>query len=162
MNNRDFVRYGSELLPGSLSKATVSWEGCPPLGSYVINYSAGGINVLIPALQIPPGLPGEKEIIRVLLPIDQIWFTGSCMYARKGADGSLSLGIHFNDPKEQSYLKDLLYHSLTSPAGSRPFVSHQWEELVARLCDSDDPHLRKIGNQHRANIEAGRGRSHSA
>jgi hypothetical protein len=25
------------------------------------------------------------------------------------------------------------------------FVKHEWEEIVDKLCDSDDPHLRKIG-----------------
>jgi hypothetical protein len=50
--------------------------------------------------------------------------------------------------------------SLNSPGAPHPFVSHQWEELVAKLCDSDDPHLRKIGHYHRANLEAGKGRSH--
>lgn len=27
----------------------------------------------------------------------------------------------------------------------RPFISHEWEELVERLSSSDDPKLREIG-----------------
>ena len=162
MNNRDFVRYGSELLPGNMSKATISWEGSAPFGSYVVNYSARGINVLIPALQIPAKLPKEKETLSVLLPIDQRWFTGRCIYLQKGPDGALSMGIYFNDPKEQSYLKDLLFHYLNTPRDSHNFVSYEWEELVAKLCDSDDPHLQKIGHHHRANIRADGDRPHPA
>jgi hypothetical protein len=162
MNNRDFVRYGFELLTGNLSKATVSWEGGPPFESYVVNYSARGITLLMPALLIPPGLPKEKEILRVLLPIDQTWFSGRCIYLKKGADGSLSMGIHFDDPQQQSYLKDLLFHSLPSPRDSHSFVSYEWEELVAKLCASDDPHLQEVGRQHRANILADRDRPHPA
>jgi len=160
MNNRDFVRYGSELLPGSLSKATISWEGSPPFESYVVNYSARGINILIPALLVPAKLPKENETLRVLLPMDQMWFTGSCIYLKKGPDGSFSLGICFDDPKEQSYLKDLLFHHLNTPSDSHHFVSYEWEELVAKLCDSDDPHLQKIGHHHRANIRADAERPH--
>jgi len=160
MNNRDFVRYGSELLPGSLSTATISWEGSPPFESYVANYSARGINVLIPGLLVPARLPKEKDTLRVLLPMDQTWFTGRCIYLKKGPDGSLSLGIYFDDPQEQSYLKDLLFHYLNTPSDSHHFVSYEWEELVAKLCDSDDPHLQKIGHQHRANIQADADRPH--
>jgi hypothetical protein len=159
MNNRDFVRYGSELLPGSLSKATVAREGKPAFTSYVVNYGAQGINVLIPPLQIPPELPKVEETVRVLMPIDQMWFTGKCIFLKKGQDGSVSIGIHFYDPKEQHYLKDVLFNSLNAPKGSRSFVSYEWEELVTRLCESDDPHLQKLGLHHRANIQSDQARA---
>jgi len=152
MNNRDFVRYDSELLPGGLSKATVSREGKPAFGSYIINYSARGINVMIPPSQIPPELPRVNDTFRVLMPIDQNWFTGRCIYSNQEPDGSVSMGVHFCDPKEQNHLKDLLFTALNSPKGSHSFVSYEWEELVAKLCASDDPHLQDIGHQHRANI----------
>jgi hypothetical protein len=152
MNNRDFVRYGSELLPGGLSKATISVEGKPVFGSHIINYSARGINIMIPPLPLPPGLPKVNDTVRVLMPIDQTWFTGRCIYSNKEQDGSVSMGVHFCDPKEQDYLKNLLFTALNSPKSSHSFVSYEWEELVAKLCASDDPHLQDIGHHHRANI----------
>ena len=154
MNKRDSVRYGSELLPGSLSKASISWEGSSAVGSYVVNYCAQGVNVLIPRLLVPHDIPQEKDTVKVLLPIDQRWFTGSCIYARKESDGSVSLGINFSNPEEQSYLKDLLYHSLNIPRDAHSFVSYEWEELVTKMCDSGDPQLSEIGRHHREVIRA--------
>jgi hypothetical protein len=161
MNQRNYVRYGSKLLPGSLSKVTISWEGTASLASYVVNYSAQGINVVIPPLVSAPETPREHETVKVLMPIDQMWFTGTCIYVKNEQDGSISLGINFNDPKEQNYLKDLLFNSLKAPGGeSHSFVSYEWEELVGKLCDSDDPQLKEIGNQHLAVMKAERdGRS---
>ena len=160
MNKRNFVRYDSELLPGSLRKVVVSWESNPSIGSYVINYCAQGINVLIPSVQIPPEIPKENETIKVLMPVDQMWFTGRCIYVKNELDGSVSLGIYFPDSKEQGYLKDLLFNSLNVPSNSHSFVSYEWEELVGKLCDSDDPQLQKIGNHHLAMIKAEQNRPH--
>ena len=152
MNKRNFVRYGSELLPGSLSKATISWEGTAAIGSFVVDYCPQGMSLVIPPLSSPLYIPGEKETVKVLMPINQTWFTGQCVYARNEPDGSVSMGIYFSDPKEQDYLKDLLFTSLNKPRARGSFVSYEWEELVGKLCASEDPDLQKIGNHHRAII----------
>ena len=154
MNKRNFVRYGSELIPGNLSKVTISWQGKTLLGSYVANYCTHGIGVLIPPRLNPPEIPKEKETIKVLMPIDQMWFTGICMYVNNESDGSVSLGIYFSEPKEQGYLKDLLFDSLNVPSGMSSFVSYEWEELVGKLCESDDPRLKEIGHHHLAILKA--------
>jgi hypothetical protein len=157
MNQRNTVRYSSELLPGNLSKVTISWQGNSSIGSYVVNYSAQGINLLIPQVSTPLTIPGEGDTVMVLMPIDQIWLTGTCIFASKESDGSVSVGIHFDDPKEQNYLKDLLFNSLSVPIPSQSFVKYEWEELVAKMCDSDDPQLNKIGQHHLAIIKARQG-----
>jgi len=154
MNKRDHVRYDAELLPGSLSKVTISWEGRPAFDSYVVNCCPQGINVLIPPMQSPTDLPKEKDSVNVLMPIDQMWFTGECVYVRSDSTGSVSMGINFNDPKEQAYLKDLLFKSLNVPSNVHAFVSYEWEEMVSKLCASEDPQLQDIGNHHLADIKA--------
>jgi hypothetical protein len=160
MNKRDSVRYGSELLPGSLSKASIAWEGNASIGSYVVNYCAQGVNVIIPPLLVPYDIPKEKDDLKVRLPIDQKWFAGTCVYARLESDGSVSLGINFTSPEEQNYLKDLLFHCLNTPT-THSFVSYEWEELVGKMCDSDDPRLSQIGQHHREVIRAKQDRPHS-
>jgi hypothetical protein len=150
MNKRNSVRYGSELIPGNLSKVTISWQGKTLLGSYAANYCAHGIGVLIPPMLNPPEIPKEEETVKVLMPIDPMWFTGICMYVRNESDGSVSLGIYFSEPKEQVYLKDLLFDSLNVPSDLNSFVSYEWEELVGKLCNSDDPRLKEIGHHHLA------------
>jgi hypothetical protein len=149
MNKRNSVRYGSELLPGSLSKVTLSWGEYTLIGSYVVNYCANGISIQLPATLSPAKLPKEKDTVKVLMPIDELWFTGTCIYIKKDSDTAVSMGIYFYIPEEQKYLRDLLYTSLNVPAESHSFVSYEWEELVGRLCDSEDPELKKIGCHHR-------------
>lgn len=154
MNKRNHVRYGSELLPGSLGKVTLAWEENSLIGSYAVNYGPHGISIVIPAMANPPEMPREKENVRVLMPLDERWFTGTCIYVRHETDGSTSMGIFFCNPEEQHYLKDLLFNSLNIPRGSHSFVSYEWEEFVAKLCDSDDPKLQKIGYHHREVMKA--------
>jgi hypothetical protein len=161
MNQRNTVRYSSELLPGSLGKVTISWQGNSSIGSYVVNCSTQGINLLIPPYSTPLTNPAENDTVLVLMPTDQIWLTGTCIYASDESDGSVSLGIHFHDPKDQTYLKDLLFNTLSVPSPSPSFVKYEWEELVARMCDSDDPQLNKIGQHHLAIIKARQGLPHS-
>ena len=152
MNKRNFVRYGSQLLPGSLSKVTISWEENSLIGSYVVDYGPQGMSIIIPPLMNPLNIPEHNDTVRVLMPIDQMWFTGQCIHVNKESDGSVSMGIHFSDPKEQNYLKELLFNSLNVPGEPHSFVSYEWEELVGKLCDSEDPQLQKIGVHHLAVI----------
>lgn len=152
MNKRNFVRYGAEQLPGSLSKVTISWEGNASIGSYVVNYSPQGMGLIIPALLTPFTVPPEAGTVKVLMPVGKTRLNGQCVYARTEPDGTVSLGLHFSDPKEQEYLKNMLFSSLNVPGTPHSFVSYEWEELVDRLCDSEDPELHKIGRRHRAVI----------
>ena len=154
MNKRDFVRYGSEVLPEGLSRVTVSWGGNSQIVSYVVNYCAHGISISIPALLSPSELPNEKDTIMVLMPVDQRWFTGICIYARNESNGSVSIGIDFCYPEEQKYLKDLLFNALNAPSELHSFVSYEWEELVEKMCDSEDLQLKKVGYHHLAIIKA--------
>jgi len=154
MNKRSFVRYGSELLPGILSKATIAWAGTTLNESYVVNYSAHGIHIVIPPLASPFELPAENDVVKVLLPVAETWFTGNCVHVEHEGDGSICLGIHFQDAGEQNHLQTLLFNSLKAPEKTGSFVSYEWEELVGKLCASDDPNLKKIGYQHLAVLKA--------
>ena len=154
MNKRNFVRYDSELLPGNLSKVTLAWGENTLIGSYVVNYCATGISILLPPTLSPAKMPKEKDTVKVLVPIDEMWFTGICIYVKQEKGGPCSMGIYFCNTEEQKYLKDLLYSSLNVPSESHRFVSYEWEELVAKLCDSDDPELKEIGRHHRAVLQS--------
>ena len=154
MNRRDVVRYGSEELPGIMNKVTVSWEENTLNGAYVVNYCSNGVSITIPPFLNRAEMPGEQATVKVLMPIGQMWFAGKCVYVKTGPDGSVCMGIHFSDPKEQTYLKDLLFNTLNVPVTSDSFVSYEWEELVEKLCDSEDPKLQKIGFHHMAIIKA--------
>ena len=147
MNNRNYVRYDSEFFPVNMREVSISWEGSSPIVSNVVNYSAHGIRVSIPALLSPPDIPKKKDIVRVHMPIGQLWFTGLRIFAVNELDGSVSMGIHFYKPEEQNHLKELMYKSLNAPSPLDHFVSYEWEERVARLCNSEDPKLKKIGEE---------------
>ena len=147
MNKRDSVRYGAEGFSEDMSQAAVSWGGADSITANVVNYSAHGIRISIPAALCTTDLPKKKDVIRVHLPIDRLWFTGMCVFAANEPDGSVTAGIYFYKPEEQNYLKNLLFNALDAPCTSDSFISYEWEERVARLCNSEDPTLRKIGEE---------------
>jgi len=153
MNQRDFVRYDTVKLPPVLRKVTVTWQEGSPTAAYGANYSAHGINVVIPPLPQGALPPSEHDPVEVLLPVDENWYSGQCVHVRKEADGSICLGIHFDHPGEHDRLQKLLFNSLQRSSQVHPsFISYEWEELVARLCDSEDPELKEIGYRHRDTI----------
>jgi len=145
MNKRHSVRYDSELLPKRLNKVSLSLMGNSPIESHVVNYCALGIRISIPPLAFPIDFPKKNETIKVLLPIDNTWLTGMCVYIAKELDGSVSMGIYFYNPCEQNHLYNLFINSLNVPTQTRSFISREWEELVEKLCASEDPGLQKIG-----------------
>src|ERR1039457_402998 len=145
MNKRNTYRYSSELLPNSFNSVYISWDGNSPIESNVVNYSAQGIRVLIPSSLTSFDIPRINSTIRVLMPIEQKWFNGLCVSTTNEQDGSVTMGIYFNNHTEQNLLQNLLYKSFNNPVQAYSFVKHEWEELVDKLCGSDDPHLRKIG-----------------
>jgi hypothetical protein len=119
--------------------------GSSSIESHVVNYSALGIRVSIPPLGFPIEFPKKNETIKVLLPTDHAWLTGMCVYSTMEPDGSVSLGIYFYNPSEQNHLYNLFINSLNVPTLTSSFISHEWEELVEKLCASEDPWLQKIG-----------------
>jgi len=133
-----------------MTTTTISLMGDCAVDSVVANYCALGMKVIIPSLPVSAEPPKINDSIKVLLPTDaneQAWFTGICVHAAKEADGSVSLGIFFHDPSEQNHLYKLLFSSLNEPLCTPSFVSHEWEELVAKLCNMDDEGIKKIGNR---------------
>lgn len=155
MNNRNHVRYGSEQLTGSYRRVALSWQGKPLEGSYAVNYSAHGITVVIPAAAQRREIPAENDAVEVQLPVNQKRFGGRCVHCHREADGSLSMGIHFDDPADQECLQTLLCNALKVPEHS--FISYEWEELVGKLCNSEDPKLQQLGMHHLAQLRARQG-----
>ena len=150
MDKRHSVRYASELLPEKMTTTTISLPGDCTVESVVANYCALGMKVIIPSLSVPAEPPKINDSVKVLLPTDtneEAWITGICVHTAKEADGSVSLGIYFHDPSEQTHLYKLLFSSLYESFYTPSFVSHEWEELVGKLCDLDDENLKKIGNR---------------
>lgn len=143
---RNSIRHYSELLPESLSKVTISWGADSSIESDVANCCSHGIRVLTPPLQLSTNIPKKNDTVKVLIPIGQVWISGMCVYTTNELYGSVSMGIYFYHPSEQNYLNNLLSKTLNVPLQAGSFVSHEWEELVARLCDSEDPKLKDIGH----------------
>lgn len=150
MDKRHSVRYASELFPKKMTTTTISLTGDCAVESVVVNYCALGMKVIIPSFPASAESPKINDSVKVLLPAnanEHAWFTGICVHAAKEADGSVSLGIFFHDPVEQTHLYKLLFTSLNEPICTPSFVSHEWEELVAKLCTMDDEKIKKIGNR---------------
>ncbi len=150
MDNRHSVRYASELLPKKMTTTAISVMGNSAVETVVTNYCALGMKVIIPSHSVTAEPPKINDNVKVLLPTDtnvETWSTGICVHTAKEADGSVSLGIYFHDPGEQAHLYKLLFSSLNKPLYAPSFVCHEWEELVAKLCDLDDENLKKIGNR---------------
>ena len=116
-----------------MSRVIISWDGSSAIGTYVIDYSAHGIRVIIPSFQIPIGIPKEKSTVMVLMPIDGIWFTGTCIYATDDSSGFISMGIYFHKSEEQQWLEDLLSKTVSEFHRQCSFVSYEWEESLAKL-----------------------------
>ena len=145
MNMRNSVRYDSDLLPESMSTVTISWAENSKVESYVVNFCTHGIRVSLPSEQCPAYLPKKNDTVKVHMPIYEQWFTGMCIYATNENDQTVSMGIYFYNPSEHNLLHSLLVRSLNDPPQMSPFVSYEWEELVTRLCDSEDPDFKCIG-----------------
>lgn len=156
MKERNSVRYGSEILPENLNKVDVSWGVGSLLTSDVINCCAHGIRVSIPSERCSIDIPKKNDSVKVLIPFDQVWITGMCVYSTREPDGSASLGIYFYHPSEQNYLNTVLSNALNIPPQDSSFVCHEWEELVDKLCNSEDSELQEIG-YHKRDMLAKRG-----
>jgi|GEM_PF-1213325 len=151
MDKRHAIRYDIGLLPKKLATTTILLGGDLSLESRVVNYCALGMKVVIPPSGAPVEPPKKNDTVRVLLPVaadERLWFTGMCVHAAKEADDSVAMGIYFYNPDEQNHLYKLLFASLNelSPP-SASFVRHEWEELVAKLCEFDDPGMQEIGHR---------------
>ncbi|GFE62843.1 PilZ domain-containing protein [Geobacter sp. AOG2] len=150
MDQRHAIRYDSELLPKKLATTTILLGEDRSLESQVVNYCALGMKVIIPPAVIPDDPPKKNDTVRVLLPVTggaQLWFTGMCVHAEKEQDGSVAMGIYFYNPTEQNHLHALLFTSLNELFQAPAFIRHEWEELVGKLCDFDDPEMKEIGHR---------------
>jgi hypothetical protein len=130
----------------------VSWQNTT-ITSNVVDYSAQGISVIIPPLDDGLQIPAIDDAIKVALPAHNTDFTGTCIHLRTEPDGSTTLGLFFADPEQQQELRTLLFKALNSVTAPYRFVSYQWEELVGKLCNSDDPKLKQLGHQHLAQMK---------
>ena len=147
MNERHSMRYDSEFLPEGLKKVAVSWDEDTSIETAVINCCAPGIRVIIPPLLLPASIPRKNDIIKVLIPLGPTWLSGMCVYVTNEHDGSVSMGIYFYNPSEQNHLNEILFKSVGISPQTHTFICYEWEELVARLCNSEDPKLKEIGCQ---------------
>ena len=145
MNERNTVRYHSDLLPKSIRKVIVAWNGNSPIKANVVNCSAHGVKVLIPSSQALFEIPAKCSTVTVQIPKDKKSFTGMCVSAVTEQDGSMHMGIYLYNPDDQNYLQKFLYKSHNESHEPSSFASYEWEEFVSKLCSSDDPHLKEIG-----------------
>ena len=136
MNTRETARYQPDFFPSSMGKVTLLWDGSLPVEANVVNCSSHGIRVLILSLRDVFDIPKKEDTVR--MRINQMWFIGTCVFASSEEDGSISMGIYFYDPIEQSLLRNLLWTLLKDCHRPFPYVSHEWEEFVYKVCHSDD------------------------
>jgi hypothetical protein len=101
-------------------------------------------------------IPNKNDTVKVLIPVDDTWITGMCVYVANEPEGTVSLGIYFYHPTEQNYLHNLLGIATDVQPQSDSFVCHEWEELVDKLCNMDDPKLKVLG-YHELDILRARG-----
>jgi hypothetical protein len=153
MNKRDSVRYDSDLLPETLDKVIISWEGSPPVESNVLNCCSRGMKIIISTTSSLTNFPNKKDILKVHIPKIKMSLTGMCVSVTKEADNSISMGIYLINPSEQNVFKDYLHESLKHILPQDFFISYEWEELVDKLCLSDDPKLKHIGITEFNNIK---------
>lgn len=157
MDQRHAIRYDSELLPKKMTTTTLALAEDISVESQVVNYCTLGIKVVIPPSAAPAGPPKKNDLVRVLLPVaadERAWFTGRCVHAMTKSDGSVDMGIYFHRPDEQDHLHTLLITALNKPQQAPAFISHEWEELVSKLCDFDDPEMKEIGHREMDVIKA--------
>jgi hypothetical protein len=154
MKERSSARYDIKSLPKSLSKVTISWGADSSVEANVANFCTHGMKVIIPMEMSPTDLPKKNNAIKVKLPIVKICLTGMCIYVTNELDGSVAIGIYYYVPIEQNYLNKILSNNLNVPLQECTFVSHEWEELVESLCNSEDPKLRNIGFHEKEMLEA--------
>jgi len=152
MNQRDHVRYDNSFFPVEMSEVVVSWGG-RSLASKVVNYSAHGMRVSVPPESAPATIPCKKDEVQVRLAVEECCLSAMCVFATPENDGSLSIGLYFYNPDEQNHLQNLLFKRLNARHPVDSFVSYEWEERVGRLCDSEDPCLRKIGEEARRALQ---------
>ena len=157
MRKRNSPRYGSEVLPEDLSKVTISFGVGTSLESEVENICAHGIRVSIPDPKIMSNIPKINDTVKVLIPKGHHWITGICVYVTNESDGAVSTGINFYHPSEQNYLNILLSSALDVLPQPDSFISHEWEEFVGKLCNSEDPCLNGVGHQELGLLKGARG-----
>ena len=154
MKDRHSARYDIQSLPKDLSKATISWGVKSSAEANVANFCTHGMRIIIPLSIFPTNLPKKNDAIKIKLPIVQVWLTGMCIYVTNELDDSVYIGIYFYIPIEQNYLNKLLSKNLNIPLQECSFVCHEWEELVEKLCKSDDSKLKKLGFQEKVMLGA--------
>jgi len=152
MNKRNAVRYDFELLPESLNKVVISWGGSEPVESLVINCCSHGMKVTIVSNTTETAIPNKNEILKICIPKIQQSLKGMCVYAKKEPDNTVTLGIYLINPSEQNFFEDFLHGSLKHKQQQCYFIKHEWEELVTKLCNSEDPKLSQIGCHEMDNI----------
>jgi hypothetical protein len=145
MERRSYRYDTTQILPKRLRKVTISWGANSSIESEVINFSALGMKVIFHPIQDQIDFPKKNETVKIKFPIIQVWLTGLCIYCTDEPDGSYSVGIYFCVPAEQNNLSKLLSKRLNIPLHESSFVCHEWEELVEKLCNSEDLKLKNIG-----------------
>jgi hypothetical protein len=151
VNQRDDVRYSSGVLPEAFCKVVVSWDDSFPVEAHVVDCSAKGLKIsLVSGQEYETKAPRKGDGIKVRMPMDGRWITGRCASVVE-KNRSLSIAMWFENPDEQAWFRDRFYRSLNNNHNPGPFVSHEWEELIFNLCNSEDPELQQIGLRYKTN-----------
>jgi hypothetical protein len=111
MNKRDSVRYDSELLPETLDKVFISWEGSQQVESNVLNCCSHGMKIRISPMSSVTNLPYINDILKVHIPKIKLWLTGICVYVTN-EDNSISMGIYLINLSDQNIFKEYLHESV--------------------------------------------------
>ena len=154
MRERYSTRHDIQLSPKNLRKVTILWGLDHSVKCDVVNFCTHGMKVNIPPPLPQTALPKKNVVVKVKLPIIDHLFTGMCVYVANDTEYAISMGIYFYSPLEQNYINKLLSENLNVPLEECSFICHEWEEFVEKLCNSEDPELRKIGFREKEMLEA--------
>ncbi len=127
-----------------LSKVILIWEAAT-IEVAVASCCSHGVKILALPQVFTGTIPNKKDVVKIAIPNEDAFLTGMCTYVTEEPDGFIAIGIYFFHPDEQNLMHDLLTHSTDIPRFPASSVSHEWVELVDKLCKSNDESLRTIG-----------------
>jgi|GEM_PF-3360869 len=158
MEKRHAVRYAAAELPTELSIAILMLPDKTAIKSTVENLSSLGVNVKVDVQDNGQTLVQRNDTVTVMLAAEQIKLSALCVNSYRPNPTVLELSLYFFNPHEQNCFYDCLC-SMELPQHDelrcdedvkgqiiyKPFISHQWDELLDTLLHSENPELRILG-----------------
>ena len=158
MEKRHAVRYAAAELPTELSIAILMLPDNTAIKATVENLSTLGINVKVDVEDVGQTLVQRNDTVTVMMAAEQIKLSALCVNSYRPNPSLLEISLYFFNPHEQNCFYDRLCsmdfsrheelgcdEDVMGRNTHKPFVSHQWDELLDTLLHSENPELRILG-----------------